>query len=93
MTYLDHNATSPPLQDVVERMSGWLRTHTGNASSIHGEGIKARQVIDQAREEVANLVCAKPSEVIFTSGATEANVTAIAHLAEGSGHLVAHVGP
>ena len=89
MTYLDHNATSPPLDAVVERMSGWLRTHTGNPSSIHGEGIRARQVIDQAREEVAKLVSAKPSEVIFTSGATEANVTAIAHLAEGSGPLVA----
>ena len=89
MTYLDHNATSPPLGDVVARMAEWMQTCTGNPASLHRAGIQARQVIDLARTQVAHLVGAKPSEVIFTSGATEANVTALTHLASGGGRLVA----
>jgi cysteine desulfurase len=89
MAYLDHNATSPPLDDIVARMTEWMRTHTGNPASLHGDGVKARQLVDLARVQVATLVGAKPSEVIFTSGATEANVTAIGHLAAAEGHVVA----
>jgi cysteine desulfurase len=89
MAYLDHNATSPPLEDVIDQMMGWMRTHAGNPSSLHGDGVKARQILDLARARVAHLVGAKPSEVIFTSGATEANVMALAHLATPGGRLVA----
>ena len=88
MAYLDHNATSPPTEAVIQRVSDLMRTHAGNPTSLHAEGVRARQVLDEARLAVAALVGAKPSEVVFTSGATEANVTALRHLAAGGGRLV-----
>ena len=70
-------------------MAEWMQTCTGNPASLHRDGIQARQVIDLARTQVAHLVGAKPSEVIFTSGATEANVTALTHLAADGARMVA----
>jgi len=71
-TYLDHNASSPLRPAARAAMLAALDT-IGNPSSVHAEGRRARAIIDTAREQVAALVGAKPSEVVFTSGATEAN--------------------
>ncbi len=76
-TYLDYNASAPLRQEARVAMVDAL-DHFGNASSVHAEGRKARALIDAAREEVATLVNARPSEVVFTSGATEANAWALA---------------
>jgi cysteine desulfurase len=71
-TYLDHNATAPLRPEARAAMLRALEL-TGNASSVHAEGRRARAVVETAREQVARLVGARPSEVLFTSGATEAN--------------------
>ncbi|HEU4429188.1 MAG TPA: cysteine desulfurase family protein [Myxococcota bacterium] len=75
--YLDHNATTPPRAEVVAAMSEALRANYGNPSSTHAEGAAARAAIERARGEVAALVGAAASDVIFTAGATEANNTAL----------------
>jgi cysteine desulfurase len=74
--YLDHNATSPLDPRVLEAMLPYLQTQA-NASSLHAAGRAARAAIDQAREQVAALVDAHPSQVVFTSGGTEANNLAL----------------
>jgi cysteine desulfurase len=71
--YLDHNATTPLHPRVWAAMAPYLREHFANPSSIHGPGRLARSAVEQAREQVAALVNAHPSQVIFTSGGTEAN--------------------
>jgi cysteine desulfurase len=71
-TYLDHNATAPLRPEARAAMLRAIEL-TGNASSVHAEGRRARAMVETAREQVARLVGAKPSEVLFTSGATEAN--------------------
>ena len=75
--YLDHNATTPVDERVLEVMLPYMREHYGNASSVHREGRVAKQAIEQAREQVAALVGAHSSQVIFTSGGTEANNLAL----------------
>ena len=76
MAYFDHNATAPVSIEVVNAVTTALKTY-GNPSSVHAEGRVARAAIEMAREEVAQLVGAKPENVIFTSGATEANNQAL----------------
>ena len=71
--YLDHNATAPLAPEVREAMLRWLGEGFGNASSAHSFGRRARALIDLARQQVAESVNAHPTEVVFTSGATEAN--------------------
>jgi cysteine desulfurase len=73
--YLDANATTPLDPRVREEMSPWL--DCGNASSPHTEGRAARSAIDQARERVAALIGCSAREILFTSGATEANALAL----------------
>lgn len=75
--YLDHSATTPLSPEVLEAMEPWLRGDPGNPSSPHHEGRRARRAVEDAREEVAALLGAEARNVIFTSGATEANVTAL----------------
>ena len=76
--YLDYNSTTPTDPDVVEAMLPYLREQWANPSSAHNPGNQVRRAIDRAREQVATLICAaEPSEIIFTSGATESNNTAI----------------
>ncbi|MGJ8669057.1 MAG: cysteine desulfurase family protein [Oceanococcus sp.] len=75
--YFDHNATTPMLPEVFEAMTPWLSQHYGNPSSVHRAGRLARQAIDDARAQVADLLGAQPGEVIFTSGGTEANNMAL----------------
>ena len=74
--YLDHNATTPVRPDVAEAMTRALML-PGNPSSVHGEGRAARAAVEQARVQVARLVGAKASNVVFTSGGTEANATVL----------------
>ncbi len=75
--YLDHNATTPLDLRVLEAMLPYLRDHHGNASSVHAYGRVARNAIDQAREQVAVLVNAQSSQVVFTGCGTEANNLAL----------------
>jgi len=75
--YLDYNATTPLDPVVREAMLPFLGEEFGNPSSIHHVGRRARAFLDDARDRVANVWKAKPSEVIFTSGGTEANNLAI----------------
>jgi cysteine desulfurase len=75
--YLDHNATTPVRPEVVEAMAAALREHWGNPSSTHAEGASARKALEAARSQVAALLGARPREVLFTSGATEANNTVL----------------
>ena len=75
--YLDHNATTPLLPEVVDAMLPYLRTHFGNPSSGHVYGCRAREAVEGARAKVAALIGAEPSETVFTSGGTEANNLAI----------------
>jgi cysteine desulfurase len=78
MIYLDHNATTPILPEVLEAMMPYLTTEWGNPSSAYKFGSKLKSVIETAREQVAELIGAHPMDVIFTSCATESNNAAIA---------------
>lgn len=77
MIYLDHNATTPCDARVFEAMRPYLCEQYGNPSSTHQFGRAARRAIDQAREQVAALINARPEQVIFTGGGTEANHLAL----------------
>ena len=75
--YLDWNATTPPLAEVIEVMAEVARTAWGNPASVHGSGRAARDVVETAREQIALLVGGNARDVIFTSGGTEANNLAL----------------
>ena len=77
MIYLDHNATTPVLPEVLEAMMPFFTTEWGNPSSSYKFGSKLKKVIETAREQVADLVGAHPLEIIFTSCGTESNNAAI----------------
>ncbi len=77
MIYLDYNATTPVLPEVMEAMRPFFTEDWGNPSSAYRFGSKLKTVIETAREQVADLIGAHPLEVIFTSCATESNNTAI----------------
>jgi cysteine desulfurase len=76
--YLDHNATTPLRPEVLAAMCAALRDLPGNPSSTHAEGAAARAALEQARAQVAAAVGAAPGTIVFTSGATESNNTALA---------------
>jgi cysteine desulfurase len=80
-TYLDNNATTPMLPAVWEAMAPYATEVFGNPASAHHAGRRARQALEQARERVAARLGARPDEVVFTSGATEANNLALLGLA------------
>jgi cysteine desulfurase len=91
--YLDHNATTPPLPEVVSTMTRVLGESYGNAASVHAFGQRAKAEVDDARAAVAALLQAEPSEIVFTSGGTEADNLALRGAAEalepaGRRHLV-----
>jgi cysteine desulfurase len=74
--YLDHAATSPLLPEAIEAMTEELR-HLGNPSSLHNAGRRARRVVEESREQIAEVFGARASEVVFTSGGTEADNLAV----------------
>ena len=81
--YLDHHATTPLAQEVLDAMLPYMREHFGNASSReHAFGWRAEEAVEQARAQVAGLAGVEPREIVFTSGATEANNLAIVGVAE-----------
>lgn len=80
--YLDHAATTPVHPEVVETFAAALNTIYGNPSSIHQLGRAARKALDDARKVLAQSIGAKPTEIIFTSGGTEANNTALFGVAQ-----------
>lgn len=75
--YFDHNATTPLDERVLAAMQPYFREHFGNPSSRHQYGREARRAVDEAREQVADALGAHPSQVVFTSGGSEANNLAI----------------
>jgi len=79
--YLDHNATTPVLPEVVDAMLPWLRDHFGNPSSDHVYGHRTKKAVAAAREQVAALIGCQPVEIFFTSGGTESNNLAIGGIA------------
>lgn len=75
--YLDYNATTPLDERVVKAMMPFISEHFGNPSSSHAYGRLAREAVEKAREQVAQLLRCQPDEVLFTSGGTESNNQAI----------------
>lgn len=75
--YLDHNAGTPILPEVVDAMLPYLREHFGNPSSTHAYGKTMHAAVERAREQVSRLIDCRPNELYFTSGGTEANNLAI----------------
>lgn len=88
--YLDNNATTPLAPEVASAMVKCLRDNFGNPSSAHFRGIKAKKAVEDSRRQVGNLISAKPDEIVFTSGGTEANNMAIlgTALKFKSGHII-----
>ncbi|GAA3839566.1 cysteine desulfurase family protein [Sphaerisporangium flaviroseum] len=76
MAYLDHAATTPMLPEAIEALTAQL-VRVGNASSLHAAGRRTRRVVEESRETIAGALGARPSEVVFTSGGTEADNLAI----------------
>ena len=94
--YLDHVSATPLHPEVRAAMLPYLSEHFGNPSSMHDQGQEARDAVDGARAEVARLIGARPEEIVFTSGGTEANNLAVkglalAHDAKGKHVLVSAV--
>ena len=86
--YLDANATTPVLPEVVEAMRPYWTDSFGNASSVHQRGQQARAAVDEARASIAALVNCRPAEIVFTSGGTESdNLALFGSLAAGD-HLI-----
>jgi cysteine desulfurase len=86
--YLDNNATTPVLPEVLEAMLPHYRDHFGNASSIHHHGQETRGAVERARESVAALLGGRASEIVFTSGGTEADNLAIFGVTKAGDHII-----
>src|SRR5215470_13133474 len=86
--YLDNNATTPVLPEVLEAMRPYFGEYFGNASSIHHHGQETRAAVERARESVAELLGCRPAEVVFTSGGTEADNLAIFGLVREGDHVI-----
>jgi cysteine desulfurase len=86
--YLDNNATTPVLPEVLEAMRPYFGEHFGNASSIHHHGQETRGAVERARQSVAALLGCRASEVVFTSGGTEGDNLAIFGTAQSGDHVI-----
>jgi len=86
--YLDNNATTPVLPEVLEAMRPYFGEHFGNASSIHHHGQETRAAVERARDSVAALLRCRAAEIVFTSGGTEGDNLAIAGLAGAGDHVI-----
>jgi cysteine desulfurase len=89
--YLDNNATTPLAPEVFEAMKPYLLEDFGNASSIHWFGQRAKNAVENARQQVAKLLNARPGEVIFTSGGTESDNAAIFGIVQAARQPSPHV--
>lgn len=91
--YLDNSATTPVDPDVLAAMLPFLTENFGNASSIHHFGQEAKAAVDKARHQTAQLINARPNEIVFTSGGTESNNLAVRGLVESNrrhgNHIIA----
>lgn len=87
-TYMDANATTPLLPEVMEAMRPYWMEHFGNASSIHLDGQQARTAVDRARETMAGFLNCHAAEVVFNSGGTEGDNTAIFGLLRPGDHFI-----
>src|SRR3954449_10426845 len=76
MVYLDHAASTPMLPEAVDAVAAHLGT-VGNASSLHAAGRRARRLVEESRERLAQALGARPSEVVFTGGGTESDNLAV----------------
>lgn len=86
--YLDNNATTPVLPEVLEAMRPYFGERFGNASSIHHHGQQTRAAVERARESVASLLGCRASEIVFTSGGTEGDNLAIFGLTHPDDHVI-----
>ncbi|HTS09240.1 MAG TPA: cysteine desulfurase family protein [Candidatus Eisenbacteria bacterium] len=86
--YLDNNATTPVVPEIFEAMRPWFGEHFGNASSIHHHGQETRAAVENSRESVATLLGCSASEIVFTSGGTEADNLALAGLVKAGDHVI-----
>ena len=77
MVYLDYSATTPVDKEVLETFNKVCMDYPGNSNSLHSLGVKSKELEDYATEEIAKMLKVKPNEVIYTSGASESNNTAI----------------
>src|SRR3954469_3512099 len=91
MIYLDYNATTPLCNAARETMLPYLSRHFGNPSSVHAAGRDARAAVDNSRDKLAALLQVNPSEIIFTSGATESCNLAVFGLARSSDSGGSHI--
>ena len=91
MIYLDYNATTPLCAPAREAMEPFLARHYGNPSSVHAAGREARAGVDDARDLLADLLGAKPHELIFTSSGTESNNLAVLGLARAHANRGRHL--
>lgn len=82
MIYLDYSATTPVNEEVIETYAKVCKEYIGNPNSLHKLGVKAKQLIDASSEQIAKILGIKPSEIIYTSGASEANNLAIKGVCE-----------
>lgn len=89
--YFDHSATTPIDREVLDAMLPYLTEKFGNASSIHFFGQEARAAVDKARHQVAELINARPNEIVFTSGGTESNNLAIRGLVQANEKYGKHI--
>jgi cysteine desulfurase len=86
--YMDANATTPVLPEVLEAVQPWFAADFGNASSIHQPGQRARAAVDRAREQIAKFLNCRPAEIVFTSGGTESDNMALFGLLSSGDHLI-----
>ena len=90
MIYLDYNATTPIAPEVFRAMRPFLEAEFGNPSSDYILGLRAKDAVKEARAQVAGLLSCRPQEIVFTSGATEANNTVLKGVArlKGQGQII-----
>ncbi len=86
--YLDNNATTPVLPEMLDAMRPYFGEHFGNASSIHHHGQETRAAVERARDSVASMLNCRAAEVVFTSGGTEGDNLAIAGLTNPDDHVI-----
>ncbi len=89
--YLDNSATTPVAPEVIDAMMPYLTGKFGNPSSIHYFGQEARSAVDRARHQIADLIKARPNDLVFTSGGTESNNLAIRGLVEANRKYGSHI--